>query len=382
MARNISNRLVSLKARRSGTDRLNRVAASQMQDVLQKSAIRESYQKRAADKPYTSYALGSMQEVGPDYTRVSLETAERVANQLMGDLKPAGFLVSFELQGSVPCNIHIRGVSDVDLLVLDEAFHTYDILGPFAQLGGYRSPISYTPLSALQRLRSQIEGTLKLRYPKADVDTAGGKAVNISGGSLARPVDVVPSYWHDTADYQRTRQKHDRSVCIMDKKVPTTIENMPFRHIKRITDQDVATLHSLKKSIRLCKHVKNDAIEEGTSIGLPSFDIAATMYHADIAALRVGAGYELAVLAETQRHLDHLACNFDHARTLSVPDGSRKIFDTEAKLRGLHSLSLEMDDLAREVAKEQSVLLSLTEQPSLSLSRGVLAKAYVPEGLM
>jgi hypothetical protein len=378
MARNINRRLTSLKARRSGTDRLNRIATMEQAVVIAKSLLEESYQKRAPNRPYTRYALGAMQEVGPDYTRISIETAERVQNQLATGLSAAGRNVGFRLQGSVPCNIHIRGVSDVDLLTLDEAFHTYDQLGLRAQLGGYRSPTSYTPLSALQSLRGHVERILKVKFPAAEVDTSGGKAVKISGGSLARPVDVVLSHWHDTADYQRTFQEHDRGVRILDKKVPTTVDNMPFRHIKRISDQDTLAFLSLKKAIRLCKNVKSDAEEEGTNITLPSFDIAATMYYADLAALRMGATYELAILAETQRHLDALACNFDLARTLMVPDGSRRIFDTEAKLHGLRSLSIEMDDLLREVAKEQNYLLGVGREPTIWESRDTVTNVYVP----
>jgi hypothetical protein len=378
MARNISRRLDSLKARRSGLDRLNRIATADQATIIAKSLLEESYQKRARNQPYTRYALGAMQEVGADYTRISIETAERVKGQLANGLAAVGRAVDFRLQGSVPCNIHIRGVSDVDLLTLDDAFYTYDRLGPASQLGAYRSPTSYTPLWALQSLRQHIETILRTKYPAAEVDTSGSKAVKISGGSLARPVDVVPSHWHDTADYQRTYQEHDRAVCVLDKKVPTTVENMPFRHIKRITDQDMIALLSLKKAIRLCKNVKSDAADDGTEIPLPSFDIAATMYHANIAALQIGAGYELAILAETQRHLDVLACNFDHARTLMVPDGSRRIFDTDAKLRGLRTLSIEMDDLLKEVAKEQNYLLGLGKEPTLWDSREAVAKAYVP----
>jgi hypothetical protein len=378
MARDISKRLAALKARRAGTDRLSALAASEQATVVAKSAINESYQKRAQTQPYTRYSLGSMQEVSAEYTRISIETAERVAKQLIGDLTPA-FSLEFALQGSVPANIHIRGVSDVDLLVLDTAFFTYDRYGPNALAGYYRSPISYTPVSALMKLRANIETTLKARYPSADVDTKGSKAVSISGGSLARPVDVVPSHWHNTADYQRTASRDDRGVCILNKSVPETIENMPFRHIARITARDTQALRSLKKAIRLCKHIKNDAIEEGTEIALPSFDIAAAMYHANIAALQVGAGYELAVLAETQRHLDALTMNEAWAKTLDVPDGSRKIFDTEAKLRGLRALSLEVDDLAREVAKEQSPTLGLFGIPSLLDSRTALGSVYIPD---
>ena len=91
-------------------------------DAVAKSVEDESYQKRAPDAPYTQYALGAMQEVGPEYTRISIEEAERVGKQLKSGLTAMGLTVDFRLQGSVPANIHIRGVSDVDLLTIDDAF--------------------------------------------------------------------------------------------------------------------------------------------------------------------------------------------------------------------------------------------------------------------
>lgn len=130
-------------------------------------------------------------------------------------------------------------------------------------------------------------------------------------------------------------------------------------------------------AIRLCKNVKADAAEDGKQIALPSFDIAATMYHADLAALTVGAGYELAVLAETQRHLDRLARDHEHARSLIVPDGSRRVLDTVEKHRALISLSLEVDELARQVAAEQTSTRRGSEANSNTVE-DALRKSYVP----
>ncbi|WP_158810163.1 hypothetical protein [Beijerinckia sp. L45] len=318
-----------------------------------------------------------MQEVDHDYTRVSLETANRVKSQLENGV--VGRNMGYRLQGSVPCNIHIRGVSDVDLLALDQAFFTYDSHGCDARSGYYDSPYHVTPVQALTSLRTQIENVLDSKYPAATVDKTGAKAVKISGGSLPRPVDVVPSHWHNTADYQQSSAEHDRGVNIFDKKLQKTLHNMPFRHIKLVTDRcEGACLGGLKKSIRLCKHVKADAIEDGKDINFSSFDIAATMYHANTAALTVGSTYELAILAETQRWLDYLACNFDYARTLNVPDGSRKIFDSDAKLNGMRRLSIEMDELLKEVAKEQSPQYSFETERSLPDSRNVVTGSYIP----
>ena len=132
MPRDIGQRLSALRARRAGTDRLSAVAMDARQDMLAKSFMKESYQAKAKSKSHTEYALGAMQEVDTAYTRISLDTAERVGNQLEAFLDSRGVKVIFELQGSVPLNVHIRGVSDVDLLTLSGDFWTYDPSGPAA----------------------------------------------------------------------------------------------------------------------------------------------------------------------------------------------------------------------------------------------------------
>ncbi len=377
MARDINKRLDQLRNRRRGLDRLGRLNEAARTEAIAKSYLEEEWQKRAKSQPYTRYALGAMQEVGKDYTRISIETAERVGKQLDSGLTAAGFAVDFRLQGSVPLNVHIRGVSDVDLLNLDTSFFTYHTHGRKSQIGLYTSPTSRTSIGVLSSLRSEAEKILKARYPAAEVDTSGGKAIAISGGSLARPVDVVPSHWHDTIDYQSSNEERDRGVVILNKKVPETIDNLPFLHINRVDERDILCLGGMKKAIRLCKNVKNDATEEGKRIIFPSFDIAATMYHANIDAFRRGYIHELAILAETQRFLDELYHNPVKAQSLVVPDGSRRIFDTTEKYEGMKSLSIELDDLVREVSNEQNVAFILYDR-SLSDRRATLASAYVP----
>jgi hypothetical protein len=378
MARNIYQRLNNLKARRSGTDRLSAVRADSASELLTKSIFTEDYLKRsAADKPNTRYTLGSMQEVSPDYTRISIETAQRVGNQLEQGLTRAGFSVEFRLQGSVPLNTHIRGVSDVDLLNLDKSHLTYMVGGARAQAGWYTSPTSRTSVEVLSALRRESERILRGAYPAVAVDTSGAKAIHLSGGSLARPVDVVPSHWVDTIAFQSSGQEHDRGIKILNKDVPTTLDNLPFLHIKRVTEQDTATLGGLKKAIRLVKNVKSDAEDDGRTIALGSYDIAAMLFHADATALRGGYVYELAILAETQRYMDWLYHHPLEAQKLVVPDGSRKVFDSSDKLSALLALSVEMDELTREVAKEQSERLRYGTH-TLDTSRAAVSQLYIP----
>lgn len=357
MATDINKRLAQLRARRDGSDRLSMDSAV-LNEIMSKAlgtgtqTIQESWEKRASsDSKHTLYALGAMQPVSATYTRVSVETAERIGNQLRSRLGNAGINAEFRLQGSVPLDVHIRRVSDVDLLTIDTGFLVYSTSGIQSQAGYYLNT-SKNSLSVLQTLRKQIEIELPLAFPQAVVDTTGAKAVKIHGGSLPRMVDVVPAHWYDTNEYQATKTESDRGIQILDKKAGVTLTNFPFLHIKRIIDKCNSVGGGLRKAIRLCKSVKADSESEGNAISIPSFDIASMMYHADVGNLAFGQYFELMILAETQRHLDVLARNKEYAGTLMVPDGSRRIIDTPAKWLGLLSLSLEMDNLLRRVAAE------------------------------
>jgi hypothetical protein len=376
VTRDIGTRLSKLTERRQGLDRLDRISRADSLSVLAKSLTTDAYVKRAQKQQYTQYALGAMQAVDADYTRISLEEADRVGKQLLVGLGAEGIRVVFRLQGSVPCDLHIRGVSDVDLLVLDDRYLTYDPTGVRARTSPY-FPTHHVPLTELLNLRQRAEAILKEKYPAVDVDTKGGKAIKLSGGSLRRPVDVVPAHWEDTVDYQSSADEEFRGVRILDKTVPTSVFNLPFRHIAQIDRRDEFSRGGLKKSIRLCKNVRADATREGTRVNLSSFDIASLMWHAQGSNLTVGASEELKILGETARHLDHLVRNPATARELMVPDGSRKILNVPEKEESLVQLSLEIDDLALQVAREQRPAL-VHFDPSIQVLVEALGASVIP----
>jgi hypothetical protein len=347
MARDIDERLRALKSRRSGTDRLDRVATATVQDVLAKSVITESWEKRQASNKHTRYALGAMQSVDPDYTRISLETADRVGKQLTDKLP---YSVSLKPQGSVPLDVHIRGISDVDLLVLHGRNVSFDRHGP--QANNY-TILDTTCLETLMKLRKDSEEILKNAYPVAKVDCSGGKSINLSGGSLPRPVDVVPSQWDDNADYQTSHEMHKRGVRILNKNIPDTIVNLPFLHIHNVNFRDSLVDGALKKAIRLVKNVKNDAEDSDAASKLSSFDVAGLVYHCDLRNLMNARFYELAILAEMQRFFDWCHWNKEAAKALMAPDGTRAVLNTTEKLAAVTVISMELDSLARKVAEEQ-----------------------------
>jgi hypothetical protein len=373
MPKDINSRLSQLSTRRRSLDRINKLSAHYATDLLTKSLASESWQGRATRQPHTQYTLGAMAAVDADDTRLHVESAEKVGAQLKAGLSMP---LSFRIQGSVALDVHIRRVSDIDLLVLDDRFLTYDTSGVRANSGHYCGT-HLTSLGALLEVRRDTESLLKIKYPAATVDCSGGKCIAMSGGSLARPVDVVPSHWNDTVEYQASQQIHDRGVVILNKKVPEIIRNLPFLHIKRVHDRDAIILGGLKKAIRLTKNVKADAENQATASGLPSFDIAALMYHADQSALLLGYSNELAILKEARRFLDWCWVNKAQAGVLRTPDDTRYIMDSSTKWDALLSISSEMDDLAKKVAAEQNAYLGLGTV-TWSQIDGALASARVP----
>jgi hypothetical protein len=372
----IEDRLRRLKARRTGSDRSSQVAAAQQLEILAKILAGEDYERRQADKPYTRYALGAMAEVDFNYTRISHETADRVQSQLARRLPSHGLDIEFRLQGSVPLNVHIRGVSDIDLLVLATRSLLLDRYGVRAQQG-YYSPAVVEPIDLLASLRRHSESELTAAYPAADVDRSKPKAIKLSGGSLPRPVDVVPAVWWDTAAYQLSGRETDRGVSIYHKAGHYTIDNLPFLHIQRIDEQDRQAYGGLRKAIRLCKNIKADVEEDGRNVALSSYDIAGLLYHANLDALRAGAISELGIIAEAQRHFDWCYANQDSAKRLRTPDGSRAILDSQERIDGLLTLSVQLDELATQVAKEHSLEIRLLETPSLERARRVLSQTVI-----
>ena len=68
------------------------------------------------------YITLAMNGVSPEYTNKSREAGEKVKLHLQDILLD----VEYQYQGSVMTNTHIKGYSDIDLLVISNKFHTID----------------------------------------------------------------------------------------------------------------------------------------------------------------------------------------------------------------------------------------------------------------
>lgn len=353
-----SNRIQRMKKRRKGSPEQIKVAMESYRgmamdglesyDILESVlSSQEEWEHRGRGDNATRYVIGAMQPVEPQYTEVSLKTAKRIENQL--EKRLSEHQLDFRLQGSVALDIHIKGFSDVDLLVIDKQMLMYDRDGARKNL--------YTPTSkkeddVILTLRNTARDELRKAFPEAYVDDENNKSLRITGGSLQREVDVVPAIWWDNSNYQLSQEESDRGVMILQREKRERIYNSPFVHIKRIESKCNRSSGGLRKSIRLLKTVKSDCQDEGTEIGLNSYDITSIMYHADENNLRHHAYYELAVLVETHRWLNYLCSHPDEAKKLDVPNGTRKIFEDDASIKELVKLTSVVNNLVNEVMYE------------------------------
>lgn len=78
---------------------------------------------QSTDRDVVQYVKKAMCAVDENYTRKTKEAGEAAKNHLKGELCN----VSFEYQGSVMTDTHIRGASDIDLLVLCDKFQGTEI---------------------------------------------------------------------------------------------------------------------------------------------------------------------------------------------------------------------------------------------------------------
>jgi hypothetical protein len=344
VATDFSTRIGRVNARRSGTGVAALTKGFSFGEGLFDS-VTKRYQSKTKSKNF-QYALVSMQEVDGEYTAISYREAERVAKQLDTGLMKVGKVVSVELQGSLPLNLHLRRVSDVDMLVWPWSFFVYDSYGVAASTYALSTSDAATQITTL---RSESYTVLRSAFPAAKVDDSGAKCIRMSEGSLLREIDVVPSVLYKTATYQRTQSDDDRGIQIYDRKKHALITNFPFKVRALINAKEGRTGGGCKKAIRLLKNMKEDA---DSAIALSSFDIMSLVYAMQDSELLHQSFYEGRIVASLQSWFYTLANDESRLRALDVVDGSRKIVQSAAEVAAVALMSEELNTLVLRIAQE------------------------------
>jgi hypothetical protein len=335
--------------------RLSRLQNRKTDNLLNKANLTESFTKK--ELPETiRYVFEGMESIAAEYTTDTYLEANRVKNQIEKGLD-YGVSVSFEEQGSVPLNTHIKVHSDLDIVVVHGNFHTVE--RPQTVL----VPYTGDSLADLKNLRSNIRRTLSSAFPAAKVDDTKAKAISICEGSLTRKFDVIISSWFDTNEYARTGQKKDRALYIYDNKEKDRFLDFPFSHMARVMDKaNGAYNDNFRRLIRFLKNLKMDA---EPIIGLSSFLITSIYYHMPDSDFSVLKTNSTKLLINASRHLDRVLSDPGYRKALFSPNGTELLFalDDDYKVGELHRLKKELDETIHDVAEELESSRYLITQP-------------------
>lgn len=321
--------------------RLEKLQARRIDPNIKVAGLNEAYNRLASEGSAVQYALGAMQPIDPAYTARTIEERNRVEKQLAEGYQAAGLNIDFDYQGSVTNDTHIRAHSDIDLLTVEQRFHVVQPPNQPSYLYGGDT------VADLRQLRRIAVAKLKSAYPAAKVDESGAKSINISGGSLARKIDVIASNWWHTVEYKRDPQKHWLGIEVLDNEKGTRIPNKPFLHNKRIDDKDNAVGGGVRKLIRLLKSLRYDSDER---IDLSSYDIAGIVYNMSDSTLKSGYGQDLVLIKNCRDYLALLEIWSEERNRILVPNETRKIFCQEgASEAGLKQMRMALDVLLQEI---------------------------------
>jgi hypothetical protein len=362
------SRLESLKKRRQGPSEavFNEAFDSVTGTASNREFIRKSESFEALrESEAVKYTVGAMTAVDTTYTEISIREGERVASSLSKSLLGENISVDTRLQGSVGLDVHIKGYSDVDMLVL--VSKTILVEQPYVQPSPYPDATDQRPMvDIVGELRARSEDILAQNFPAVKVDVSGAKAISLEGGSLARQVDIVPAAWFHTIAYQSTKEDHNLGVQILDKKNSVLIRNFPFLNRKLINDADLQVNGNLKRVVRLIKNLQADAegIKGDVLKKLNSFDVLSIAYVMRN-ELAIPSYNQLGLVAILAEKLRFMVMNRSYCEDLDTPDLTRKIFDHDDKYGGLSALFLECTELADSLAAELNPLRTKTNREVL-----------------
>lgn len=323
-------------------NRLDKLFQRRIDPTLGNVTMLNEVYKRISQSESVKYALGAMQPIDPQYTKATFDQGNRVKNQLATKLNTA---CSFDYQGSVTNDTHIKAKSDLDLLTVISKFH--DLEAPQQPL----CPYSGNPVQDMRGLRTDCEKILIDAFPQAKVDTSGSKAIALEGGSLTRKIDVVPASWYHTNRYAQTQLEIYKGVMVFDKDTGNRIPNLPFLHNYLIGERDAITRGGLRKAARLMKSLKYDA----DNVSLSSYDIVAIAYNIDASLLTLSKEAELTIVEMCHQYCAALLASPSLRSSISVPVGNRKIFCAEgASEEGLAQMTAELAALRDDIISENS----------------------------
>lgn len=318
--------------------RLNRLKQRRTDENIQKAILTESFQKSELGES-VKYALESMKGIDESYTENTFKSAENVQNNIESGLSQDGYEVEFRHQGSVTTKTHIKLHSDIDIILINNAFITLE--SPQEP----SSPFKGDPHAEMKKLRETTFQNLDSIYKQ--VDNSKGKSIKVFPTNPKRKVDVVFANWYNSNEYvQNSYQEVYRGVNIYDYSNHTRSHDFPFLNIRNINNKGVQTNDNDKRAIRLLKTLKEDA---NYSIDLSSFEITSIVFGISNTSLAISELHQLKLLPVISNELEYLINNSTYRNSLLSPNGKEVVFPDNSKVIELKKLKQEVDDLYDDI---------------------------------
>lgn len=320
-------------------------------------SIKKSFSDELSTISYSevlTYIRLAMKGVEPEYTQKSKDAGERVKEHLLKELKD----VSFKYQGSVMTDTHIKGFSDIDLLVICEKFYQPDSFNIKKLLESSEQRLKF--LSSIPKLEKEITGSTyqgnalddlrdlrldsetRLKEVYTNCETNKPKSISICNLSLNREVDIVIANWYDDITSVINDKGEYRGIQVYNKDYHSRGEaDYPFLSIKLINERSSFTNGRLKKMIRFLKNTKANSDQD---IDLSSFDINAICYDINVFEYKDLSFYELVPIIYNQ--MKKIEADNNKADSLVSVDGREWIFrGNNNKKENLKKLLTEVEGI-------------------------------------
>lgn len=317
--------------------RLEQLYSRRYNEVTQRRLFSESFNDPSIGDR-AKYVFESMLPVEPNYTMKTMVASDKVETHLKREINQS---ISFEYQGSVTTDTHIKIHSDIDLLVIIENF--YSLETPQIPV----SPYLGNPCEDMKSLRVDCYSVLNNIYK--EVDNSNSKSIAVELTSPKRKVDVVVCNWFNSNTYKSSNNPINRGIQLYDKKKDLR-ENpdYPFLHIKNVNDKGENTSGGFKKLVRLLKTLKVDTA--GTAIKLSSFKITGLLYDIPNEYFNVD---DLKLLHVAKDQLYQVITNDDYREQIKSPNHTEYVFGKDGiEVTELKKLLLEVEEIIQDVSEE------------------------------
>lgn len=352
MAKNYANLVENVK-RRSNPDLIN-------ESVLFEKSFSDELRGMGtySDLKVLEYVKRAMQGVEPRYTERTIEAGDKIKQHL----KKNNPNLDYKYQGSVMCNTHIRGYSDIDLVQITNSFYSHESIEKFSRKYNSDSSLSFlqkvnlmkvingVPFQGnvndeLRRNRNEAERVLTNMYNNVDITKA--KSIEVNPTNPNRIVDVVTASWYESVNSALENDAELKGIQIYDKQKNVRLSvDFPFLKIRLLNEKDKSVNGRLKKMIRFLKTIKADS--EYELKGLSSFDISSICYNIPYLTYYDKPYYELVVVLYLE--FNKIINDENYRNSIMSIDNTEPIFKgKEEKIRLLRLIFSELSTVYHDL---------------------------------